>query len=78
MMGWIRNARLSFKTGLVIIVIALAVWAVIVYVNLRDFVPEELTRPPEEVSQAAEGLTQPAEGLTRPAEGLTQPAEEAR
>lgn len=48
MLGWIRNARIDFKTGLVIILIVLAVWAVVVYVNVRDFVPEELTRPAEE------------------------------
>lgn len=47
MLGWIRNARINLKTGLVIIAIALAVWAVVVYVNLRDFVPEELTQPTE-------------------------------
>ncbi len=48
MLGWIRNARINFKTGLVIILIVLAVWAAVVYVNLRDFVPEELTQPAEE------------------------------
>jgi hypothetical protein len=45
MLGWIRNARVNLKTGLVIVALALAVWAVVVYVNVRDFVPEELTRP---------------------------------
>lgn len=45
MLGWIRNARVNLKTGLVIIALALAVWAVVVYVNVRDFVPEELTQP---------------------------------
>lgn len=48
MLDWIRGARINFKTGLVIIAIALAVWAAVVYVNLRDFVPEELTQPTEE------------------------------
>jgi hypothetical protein len=48
MLGWIRNARVNFRTGLVVIALALAVWAVVVYVNVRDFVPEELTRPREE------------------------------
>lgn len=47
MLGWIREARIDLKTGIAIIVIALAVWAVVVYVNLRDFVPEELTQPTE-------------------------------
>ena len=48
MLGWIREARINFKTGLVIIALVLAVWAVVVYVNVRDFVPEELTQPVEE------------------------------
>ena len=47
MLGWIRNARINLKTGLIVIALALAVWAVVVYVNVRDFVPEELTRPRE-------------------------------
>lgn len=47
MLGWIRNARIDWKTGIAIILIALAVWTVVVYVNVRDFVPEELTRPTE-------------------------------
>jgi len=47
MLEWIRGARINMKTGLVIIALALAVWAVVVYTNLRDFVPEELTQPVE-------------------------------
>lgn len=47
MLDWIRGARIDFKTGLAVIAIALAVWAVVVYVNLRDFVPEEFTQPTE-------------------------------
>ncbi|MDA0329245.1 MAG: hypothetical protein O2958_09585 [Gemmatimonadetes bacterium] len=47
MLGWIRNARINLKTGLVLIALALAAWAVVAYVNIRDFVPEEFTRPNE-------------------------------
>ncbi len=47
MLGWIRDARINLKTGLVVIAITLAIWAVVVYVNIRDFVPEELTQPIE-------------------------------
>ena len=47
MLEWIRGARINLKTGLVIIALALAVWVVVVYVNLRDFVPDELTQPVE-------------------------------
>lgn len=47
MLGRIRGARINLKTGLIVIGIALAMWAAVVYVNVRDFVPEELTRPIE-------------------------------
>ena len=47
MLEWIRGARINMRTGLVIIALALAVWAVVVYVNLRDFVPAELSQPEE-------------------------------
>jgi hypothetical protein len=45
MLKWIRGARVDFRTGVVVIALALAVWAVVVYVSARDFVPEELTTP---------------------------------
>lgn len=45
MLDWIRGARINLKTGLVIIALALAVWAVFIYVNVRDFVPDEVTQP---------------------------------
>jgi len=48
MLDWIRGARINLKTGLVVIALALALWAAVVYVNLRDFVPEGLTQPTEE------------------------------
>ena len=48
MLDWIRNARINMKTGVVIIALALTIWAVVVYVNLRDFVPEELTQPTQQ------------------------------
>lgn len=47
MLEWIRGARINMRTGLVIIALALAVWAIVIYVNLRDFVPAELTQPEE-------------------------------
>ena len=47
MLGWIRDARINLKTGLIVIAVTLAIWAVVVYVNVRDFVPEELTQPTE-------------------------------
>ena len=48
MLSWIRDARINLKTGLIVIALTLAVWALVVYVNVRDFVPEELTRSIEE------------------------------
>lgn len=48
MLEWIRGARINAKTGLLVIAVALAVWAVVVYVNVRDFVPDELTQPTED------------------------------
>ncbi len=45
MLKFLRGARIDLKTGLVIIALVIAVWAVVVYVNLRDFVPEEVTQP---------------------------------
>ena len=45
MLGKIRGARVGRRTALIVIALALAVWAVVVYVNVRDFVPEELTEP---------------------------------
>lgn len=47
MLRWIRGARINVKTGIVIIALTIAVWAVVVYVNVRDFVPEEFTQPTE-------------------------------
>lgn len=47
MLGWIRGKRFGWKTTLLVIAVALAAWALVVYANLRDFVPEELTEPAE-------------------------------
>jgi len=47
MLGRIRRARIGLRTGLFVIVLALLAWAAVVYVNVRDFVPEELTQPTE-------------------------------
>lgn len=47
MLDWIRGKRFDLKTTVVVIAVAAALWAAVVYVNLRDFVPEELTEPVE-------------------------------
>lgn len=43
----IRNARINLKTGLFILALALLMWAMVVYVRVRDFVPEEFEEPVE-------------------------------
>ena len=45
MLRKIQGARVGRKTALIVIAIALAVWAVVVYANVTNFVPEELTEP---------------------------------
>ena len=42
MLKWLRGRRLDMKTTVIVIAIALLAWAMVVYVNVRDFVPEEL------------------------------------
>jgi len=48
MIGRIQGARVSRKAALVVVMLALAAWAVVVYVNVRDFVPDEFTEPTPE------------------------------
>jgi len=48
MLGRIRGARVSRKTALIVLLLALAMWATFVYVNVNDFVPDELTEPTPE------------------------------
>ena len=47
MLKWMRGKRFDLKTSLVFLVLAGIVWAIFTYVNVRDFVPEELTEPVE-------------------------------
>lgn len=47
MLRWIREARLDFKTGVFVLVLAVIIWAVFAYVRVRDFVPPELKEPVE-------------------------------
>ena len=43
----IRTARVNLKTGLIILGLALLMWAMVVYVGVRDFVPDEFKEPVE-------------------------------
>lgn len=45
MLKWIRGTRLSMRTTIIVIALAMIVWALVVYVNVRDFVPPELLEP---------------------------------
>lgn len=41
MLKWLREARLDFRTGIVLLALALLVWGGVMWVRIRDFVPEE-------------------------------------
>jgi len=43
----IRDTRFDLKTTVIVLGIAGLIWAVFIYVNIRDFVPVELTVPVE-------------------------------
>ena len=48
MLSRIRGARVSRKTAWIVLGLAVIVWAIVTYVRIRDFVPEELrTENPE-------------------------------
>lgn len=42
MLKRIRGARVSFKTFVIVVAVALLVWAAVVYVQIRDFMPDDL------------------------------------
>lgn len=42
MLKHIRGTRLTMKTTILVVALALIVWAIVVFVNVREFVPEEL------------------------------------
>jgi hypothetical protein len=44
----IRDARIDFRTGIVIIALALVAWAAVIYFNARDMVPPEFREQPVE------------------------------
>ena len=43
MLKWMRGKRFDMKTTIVVIVLALIAWAFVVYWNIENFVPPELT-----------------------------------
>ena len=47
MLKRLRGKRFDLKTTVIVLAIAGLIWAVFIYVTIRDFVPEELTQPVE-------------------------------
>ncbi|HSG07764.1 MAG TPA: hypothetical protein VLA36_05390 [Longimicrobiales bacterium] len=47
MLKRIRNTRINLKTGLLILGLALLMWAMVIYVRIEDFVPPEYSEPVE-------------------------------
>ncbi len=43
----IQDVRIGFKTGLVVIAVALVLWALVSYARIKDFVPNEFKHPVE-------------------------------
>jgi len=42
MLKRIRGARVSLKTFAIVVGLALLVWAVVIYVQIRDFMPDDV------------------------------------
>ena len=42
MLKRIRGARVGLKTFAIVVALTLLVWAVVVYVQIRDFMPDDL------------------------------------
>lgn len=47
MLRRIRTARIDFKTGVILLALALIVWALFAWARIVDFVPEEFRQPAE-------------------------------
>jgi len=45
MLKRIRGARVGLKTFAIVVALTLLVWAVVVYVQIRDFMPDEVVEP---------------------------------
>ena len=43
----IRDTRVSYRTGFIIIALALVLWGVMTWVRIRDLVPDEMEQPAE-------------------------------
>ncbi|MDH5760727.1 MAG: hypothetical protein OEZ65_14155 [Gemmatimonadota bacterium] len=47
MLKWIREFRFDLKTTLILLALALAGWGVVVYVNVKEFIPVEYRAVPD-------------------------------
>ena len=45
MLRRIHGVRVSFKTGLIVIILAVIMWGFVTWARIGDFVPEELKEP---------------------------------
>ena len=48
MLKMIRDARIDFRTGIVVILVALAAWAAVIYLNAQDMIPPDFREVPED------------------------------
>jgi hypothetical protein len=46
MLKWMRGKRFDMKTTIIVIVLALVAWALVIYANVEEFVPDEFTQAP--------------------------------
>ena len=51
MLGWIRGKRFDLKTTVVLLLIAVAVWAVVSWARIKDFIPVEFRERGDSVAQ---------------------------
>jgi len=47
MLKWIRGKRFDLKTTIVLLVLALAFWAIFSWARVKGFVPAEYRQPPD-------------------------------
>lgn len=51
MLKWIRGKRFDLKTTIILLLIALAFWAVASWARIKHFIPAELRAPHDSTAQ---------------------------